>query len=126
METAAKSGARLVRSELLFRELNEQIERLRTSAGAAVERIDFLCECTNASCTSLIALTLDEYEAVRRVPTHFVAVPGHEFRAIERVVDEISDYIVLEKHGSAGEKAAAADPRARPPLALRPGPARQA
>ena len=114
METAAENGARLVRNELLFREVNEQIERLGTSTGAAVvEKIDFLCECVDVSCTSLIAMTLDEYEAIRRVPTHFFAVPGHEYPPIERVVEETVDYVVLEKSGNAGEKAAAADPRAR-------------
>jgi hypothetical protein len=113
MATAA-NGSRLVRNELLFREVNEQIERLGASVGVGlVDTTDFLCECGSESCTSLIGMTLVEYEAIRRVPTRFFAVPGHEDPAIERLVEEIAGYVVLEKTGTAGETAAALDPRTR-------------
>jgi hypothetical protein len=58
-----------------------------------------------------IAMTLHEYEALRDVSTHFAVTPGHVLPEEERVVEERAGYIVVEKVGRAGERAAELDPR---------------
>jgi CO dehydrogenase/acetyl-CoA synthase alpha subunit len=60
-----------------------------------------------------IPLTLAEYEAVRRTATHFLVRPGHDVPEIERIVDEMDRYVVVEKLDVAGYVATKLDPRSR-------------
>jgi hypothetical protein len=80
---------------------------------------DFLCECAEENCTDPIQITLDDYEEMRRVPTHFAVAAGmdHVFPDIERIVAKRDGYFVVEKFGEAGLAAIKLDPRSRP----RPG-----
>lgn len=54
-----------------------------------------ICECTDARCTRVITLSLDEYVAVRDGRRGFMLVPGHE-RAGERVVERNERFSVVE------------------------------
>jgi hypothetical protein len=65
-------------------------------------RLALLCECGNPGCNARIELVETEYEAVRRVPTRFVVVPGHELPELERVVETRTTYRVVENFGEAG------------------------
>ena len=96
------------KSESLFREVNEQVRRLSQE-----NEVDILCECADDSCTALITLASEEYEAVRANPLHFPMKPGHEDLRIERVVEEHDDYVVVEKFDLAAEIARKLDPRSR-------------
>jgi hypothetical protein len=61
-----------------------------------------------------VPLTLEEYESVRRIPTHFLVKPGHVYTDFERVVETDGDgkrFEVVEKHGEAGTLAVRLDPR---------------
>lgn len=94
------------RRQTIFREVNENIARLaiaRAQAGYAL----VICECSVSGCADSLEITPAEYEDVRRVPTRFVVVPGHQMPAIERVVDGNSRFLVVEKLGHAAEIAAA-------------------
>jgi len=68
---------RVARNEVLFREVNEQID-----AAAERARFDgptmFVCECGDPNCAEPLEVTLKEYEAARADPTTFLVVPGHE------------------------------------------------
>jgi len=97
------------RNQSLFREVNERIEELRPTD----ELIPFACECIDTDCTESLPLSHDEYESVRRFPTHFVVMPGHELNEFERVVEQNERYAVVEKFGPAGPVAMKLDPRAR-------------
>jgi hypothetical protein len=99
------------KTQTLFREVNERIEHI---AKAHAVNGEVLCECAAQDCAEPIRLTLDEYEAVRRIPTHFFVVPGHDVPEIERVVEENERYVVVEKFGVAGIRAVQLDPRRRP------------
>jgi hypothetical protein len=96
------------RAQHLFREVNERIVRL---LDASQEAVEFLCECPSRDCVATVRLTLDEYEAVRRSPTHFVVRDGHEVPEIERVVGRGAGHSVVEKRDEAGATAAELDPR---------------
>ena len=101
---------RVVRNEMLFREVNERIESV--SADVAVsERLELICECGEAACREPVALTRAEYEALRGEATHFAVVPGHEHPAFEHVVERHDGFWVVEKFGDAEETAEEQDPR---------------
>ena len=98
------------RTQSLFREVNERIEGIGKDLRIEGE---VLCECAQRDCTKTLPLTLEEYEAVRRIPTHFFVAPGHDVPQIDRVVEENERYAVVEKFGEGGKAAVRLDPRRR-------------
>jgi hypothetical protein len=101
---------RLSRNQVLFREVNERLEKA-SHAFAADGPISFVCECSSTDCVAQIELSHDEYERVRSVPTWFAVTPGHEIPEIEDVVDLTERYAVVAKVEAGGRLAAASDPR---------------
>lgn len=105
---------RVARNVALFREANE---RIRSAAGSMEldhsQVLPFLCECADGSCTTVLQLSQDEYEAVRAHPTHFINARGHAAhgRGWARVLDDFDRYTIVEKVGEAAEIAAELDPR---------------
>ena len=101
--------------QALWREVNERLKELNEAFEHVARDSEFLCECANRTCMEHITMSVDEYERVRRVPTHFLVLPGEEhiFGAIERVVEEHDGYVVVEKFGDAGRMATKLDPRSR-------------
>jgi hypothetical protein len=87
---------RLVRNQLVFREVNDRIREVR--ARFALEGpTDFICECSREDCTETVSLTLDEYDGVRSSPMRFVIVPGHETLEVEQVEDVNEGFMLVEK-----------------------------
>jgi hypothetical protein len=72
------------RTEALFRDVNERIAESAHRFDAASTQ--FVCECSDPSCTRRLEATLDEYEEVRMHGATFMLVPGHAHADIERVV----------------------------------------
>jgi hypothetical protein len=103
---------RRAKNEALFREANERIKEISSAfADLDPSPIQFVCECARAGCTEPLALTLDEYEAVREVGTYFFVVPGHQDPVRERVVEIHDSYVIVEKIGEAAATASERDPR---------------
>lgn len=102
---------RLARNEVLFREVNEQIERQAVQQGADPHPYEFFCECSNIDCALRLTMTLDVYEHVRADPTQFVVARGHELPEIEEVVVRTDAYEIVRKLGEAAELVAERDPR---------------
>jgi hypothetical protein len=100
---------RLVRSQILFREVNE---RLRETVGGLEAPIEFLCECSAEDCIETVTLDLKEYEHVRAYPNLFLVANGHEVLEVDRVVDQGAGYLLVEKIVAADE-VIRADPRTR-------------
>jgi hypothetical protein len=99
-------------NESLFRDVNERLEGLGKSFSLVAEKAEFVCECGDPNCDRRISLSLDEYERVRQVPTHFIVVPEHVDREIEVVVKEDERHAVVEKRDpEAVEVAEKLDPR---------------
>jgi hypothetical protein len=90
---------RLVRNQLIFREVNERIcevaERYWGQGWGVL--LDFMCECSRQDCTQTIELELDEYKAIRSFPPLFVIVPGHETLSVETVFDVTERYALVER-----------------------------
>jgi hypothetical protein len=86
---------RLARNQVIFREVNE---RLRDLVGTVPDGVvEYICECSDVGCAAKIELKLLAYEAVRAQPKCFFIVPGHERLELERVVDRVDGYTVVEK-----------------------------
>jgi hypothetical protein len=105
---------RLGANEALFREVNERVAEVAEQflAGGTPATVNFSCECGDRACTEQIAMTVDEYEAVRAEATQFAVAPGHEVPDIEHVVARHPSYFVVEKHDPDSEEVAReTDPR---------------
>jgi SpoU rRNA methylase family enzyme len=100
------------RRQSLFREVNEQIEALAGDFDL-LDQISIICECASAECHEQIALTETEYEDLRRIPTHFAVLPGHDIADVERIVEKNDRYVVVEKVGESAVAAIKLDPRRR-------------
>jgi hypothetical protein len=105
------SEERLARNESFFRQVNERIKDVADGIEGGDDRYEFLCECSDPSCTDRLTLTSAEYEEVRASPRRFVLAPGHVSPEVEHVVETQADHIVVEKDGVAGRIAADLDPR---------------
>jgi hypothetical protein len=99
------------RSQLLFREVNEQILGIANGFDLSDRPPApyLLCECEN-DCFEHLEVTQDTYEAIRRFPTRFVVLEGHE-SADDRVIERFGRSTVVEKVGSGAELAVRFDPR---------------
>ena len=62
----ARMQVRAAKNQSLFREVNERIEELRPHNML----IEFACECIDTDCAAALLLSDEEYEHVRRFPTH--------------------------------------------------------
>ena len=103
---------RAAHNQSLFREVNEKIETVSRNETAIFH--EFACECAEPECVERIPMTLEEYEHIRRIPTHFLVKPGHVYPEAERVVETEGDgtrYEVVEKLGEAEKLAVELDPR---------------
>jgi hypothetical protein len=98
------------RHQSLFREVNERIEELAETFELRDE-VPILCECGTADCNQRIVLTRAEYDDLRRIPTHFAVLPGHDIPAVERIVEQSRRFVVVEKFGESAKAAIRLDPR---------------
>jgi hypothetical protein len=78
---------RLGKNQVLFRSVNEQVEKISEESNTAGPT-GFICECAIPGCGSHVELALGEYEAIRRNPAHFFVLPDHVFPEVEIVVED--------------------------------------
>jgi hypothetical protein len=100
---------RAAHNQSLFREVNERIGELVSNAAY----LEFVCECTDATCTETVPLTHEEYEHIRSDSNSFFVIPGHEIAEIEEIVESTDRYIVVAKLGRGAVVAERLDPRKR-------------
>jgi hypothetical protein len=101
---------RLVRNQVLFREVNE---RLAEVAPPSYELTEYVCECSRGDCTAAIPLDREQYEGIRSLPNLFVVAAGHEVLEVDHVVGRTGVYTLVEKKPNGAKLAAQTDPRAR-------------
>ena len=108
-----RSAERVGHNDATFRAANERI-RDTAEAEEMTEKIPFLCECAEENCTQIVRLSHEQYESIRRNPTHFLHTPEHEVsdRPHTEVVERNHTYVVVRKQGTAAEIAENLDPRA--------------
>jgi hypothetical protein len=108
LEQRQRSAAQ---AQALFREINERLRDRNAVWETLLGSTPFVCECANVSCLELIAMKVEEYDAVRRLSNRFLVSPGREhfFPHAERIVDSSPGFVVVEKIGAAGALAADLD-----------------
>ena len=87
--------AQLIRTESLFREVNEAVQVYFRVADHTEGQ--FVCECSDPTCVDKLRLTRGEYADIRGHPTRFFVVPGHEMDVVDRVVARDLAFTTVEK-----------------------------
>jgi len=104
---------RIGENEALFRDVNERVNALMKPKDFWRTLSDWICECPDETCMERIAMTPEEYEALRAHPTHFAVAPdaSHVYPEAESIVEKHDRYWVVEKKGRAAEVAEERDIR---------------
>jgi hypothetical protein len=105
-----RSAERAAHNEARFRRANEQIQEKAVELGVREQRAPYLCECEDATCTTVVLLTPAEYEQVRSGSRWFLVAPGHE-DGDSCVLDRLDGFWVIEKTGKEGQVVEELDPR---------------
>ena len=97
------------RTQSLFREVNDRVQRPNKRSNGDTPLAEYVCECASADCVERITLTFGEYQTIRRTPTYFAVVPNylHVVPEVERIVGKTDRYWIVEKTGVAAEIAVA-------------------
>ena len=106
---------RAAESQSLFREVNERVKQVNDGFATVGQVTEWVCECTDTTCTQRVPMTLDEYDGVRGGATRFVVAPGHASLDVEVVIATTDRYVVVEKIGRAADIAWRLDPRRSAP-----------
>jgi hypothetical protein len=83
----------IAKTQVVFREVNERIAEITVGHGETAS--DFLCECGRNDCTSVIELSLADYQALRAEGVFFVAATGHCVEGVDRLVGSRDGFDVL-------------------------------
>ena len=97
----SRSVERAARNEVRFREANEQIDRRRRELEIDAACLPLLCECERETCTEIIRVRLEDYEAAREGARRFVVLAEHTDGA--KVLRRNGRYAVIEEEGREGE-----------------------
>ena len=102
---------RIARNEVISRRINEGIEDSQERVSTE-EYVRMVCECGQADCERVIAVTIREYEDVRSDPRQFAVAKNHVIPDVERVLRETDRFIVVQKREGTPERVAEdSDPR---------------
>jgi hypothetical protein len=101
--TSRLDQRRAAKNQYLFGAVNNRVNDINKAHDLWVTLSDWFCECPSRKCTTRIALTPQQYEAVRANPTHFIVAPSREHLVpdVEWVIDRRERYWVVEKLGEA-------------------------
>ncbi len=102
---------RVAENEVRFRDINERLRGGLVGVVDQDESVDFVCECGHGHCTTPIAITTAQYEAVRSDARDFVVRAGHEIADVEAVIARCDGYSVVRKAGDAVPFVREHDPR---------------
>jgi hypothetical protein len=102
IDPSSPRARRMRENEELMEELNRRMERMLeeirededTDADAPIA---FLCECSHLDCRERVHLEPSLFDRIHKDPDVFVLVPGHEVPDVERVVDQVSDFLIVRK-----------------------------
>jgi hypothetical protein len=99
---ASSSQKVSVGRQALRREVNQRIRVLHERYES--EQFEVFCECGRRGCNERVTASAAAYDALRRVPTHFLVKHSHA-SGEDRVVSEYDEFVVVEKFGRSGVEA---------------------
>jgi predicted nuclease with RNAse H fold len=69
---------RVAKNEAMHRAVNREIEQVAEDLGErGANTIEVLCECGQPGCTSLLSLTIGDYDRVHGQRDRFIVAQGH-------------------------------------------------
>jgi len=86
-----------VRRQALFREVNEQIEKLSDGWELFDGSLSVLCECGRPGCNEAIDVERTLYDDVRATPKRFLLKAGHQIDDVDAVVVRHDGYVIAER-----------------------------
>ena len=96
----------------MYRTVNREIEYAAQQLGdGPSDQLQLICECGQPDCTATLTLTIADYDNVHRQRDRFAVAPGHVNPALEHVVKETDDFVVVDKFGAAEAVAEAEEER---------------
>jgi hypothetical protein len=107
---ADQRAERLANNEGIFRIANERKAGWEERQSSDQPEL-YLCECADPGCRLKVALTLPEYEGVRRSSRHFFVTSGHEIPEVETVIEDHENWLVIEKDPEVTDVVQRSDPR---------------
>jgi hypothetical protein len=86
------------RTHTLFRSVNQRVRDLNEAFTFALPLGDSVCECARYECVDRLYLSLEEYAAVRAVPTRFFVSPSdsHVCSEVEDVVQRTDRFWTVQ------------------------------
>ena len=102
IDPTSPRARRMRENEELMEELNRRMERMLEEIRSDDQEeqdapIAFLCECSRLDCRERVHLEPRLFDRIHRDPDVFILVPGHEIRDVERVVDQVGDFLIVRK-----------------------------
>jgi hypothetical protein len=96
------SPRRALENEQFLESINERLKasllEVRDEAGEDPDaHFRFFCECSDLSCRERMHVRPSRLTAIHEDPDQFILLPGHEVPAVERVVDQEEDYLIVRK-----------------------------
>ena len=91
---------RIAENEAVVREINEMIQSAHESA-PDISFMHIVCECGYEECHSIIALTEEEYERIRKDPRQFCVIEDHVIQDIETIVEDNDRFAIGQAAGGA-------------------------
>jgi len=86
----------------MHRAVNREIENIAEDFGErGGDTLEVLCECGQPGCTSLLSMTIRDYDRVHGQRDRFIVARGHVNPELERIVEEADRYLVVDKFGQA-------------------------
>jgi hypothetical protein len=105
-----KKHAVWANNQVVFRKFNERIIDVRSDLKQAAKEngklesvsndddmSSFICECSDENCTMKIHLSLNDYQNEHARDDTFTVATHHEVTDIEKTIDKMPDYIVVQK-----------------------------
>lgn len=93
-----RSDRRLIENEVIFRDVNKNIQEFVESEDETPASLSFYCECSNPDCLERIELPTTLYAKLHKNKKHFITAIGHEFLEVEKILKKHSNYQIIEKH----------------------------
>jgi hypothetical protein len=86
-----------VRRQALFREVNEQIEKLSDGWELFDGSLSVLCECGRPGCNEPIDVPRTLYDDVRAAQNRFLLKAGHEIEDVDAVIARHDGYVIADR-----------------------------
>jgi hypothetical protein len=87
-----------VRRQALFREVNEQIEKLSDGWELFDGSISVLCECGRPGCNEALEVSRTLYDDIRAAHNRFLLKVGHQLDDVDAVVARYDGYVIAERN----------------------------